>query len=96
MELNYFDYCEIFEKLEIRVLNKLIKSLKINENSTVKIKLDSKHYIIIHKSTKNKKNIQLSYFDNNGAYADKEVKNIKEGLKLFNIYKLESKIMEVI
>ena len=96
MELNYFDHYEILEKLENRLLNRIIETLKINKNSTIKIKLDSKHYIIIHKSSKKVDQIQLSYFDKIGAYADKEVSSIKEALKLFNVYKLKNNIIEVL
>lgn len=96
MELNYFDHYEILEKLENRLLNKIIETLKINKNSTIKIKLDNKHYIIIHKSSKKADQIQVSYFDKAGAYADKETSSIKEALKLFNVYNLKNNIIEVL
>lgn len=82
-ELNWFDHDEILNKVDNILLNRFMRKLK---GTTVK--LSSKYdYCIIHKSTK-KDCYQISYFDNTGAYADKEVENFKEAVKtVFKKYK---------
>ena len=84
-ELNYFDHYEILTYLENKKLNKIYETIK----SYSTIQLQSKHYkdniVIIHQSSKKVNMIQVSYFDNKGAYADKERLTLKDALK--EVYK---------
>lgn len=85
-ELNWFDHYEALECLKLRKIKQIIKDRNINDYSTIKIELTNNCIAIIHKSTKRDAIIQVSYFDNNGAYADKEVNSIKEALCMFSSY----------
>lgn len=90
-ELNYYDHYEILTYLENKELNKLYGTIK--DYTTIKLQNKSckNDYCIIHKSAKKADTIQLSYFDNKGAYADKEITTIKDALALiYKSYKVET------
>lgn len=90
-ELNYYDHYEILTYLENKELNKIYNNIK--QFNTIKLQNKSRKndYCIIHKSSKKADTIQLSYFDNKGAYADKETTTIKSALELlYKSYKVEA------
>lgn len=86
-------YIDIISYTDNKRLNKMYNKLK--EYSTIKLQSIKyqNNYCIIHKSAKKLNIIQLSYFDNKGAYADKEVTSYKDALSL--IYKSYS-VCEVV
>lgn len=86
-------YIDIITYTDNKRLNLLYNKLK--EYSTIKlqsIKYQDK-IVIIHNSTKKDNIIQVSYFDNKGAYADKERDTLKDAIK--EIYR-DYKICEVV
>ena len=91
-ELNYYDHYELLTYFENKELNKIYD--KIKEYKTIEFQSKSRKndFCIIHKSSKKDNTIQISYFDNKGAYADKEVNSYKDALEL--IYK-SYKVKEV-
>lgn len=84
-ELNYYDHYEILTYLENKELNKIYNKLKEYKTIQFQNKSRKNYFCIIHQSSKKADTIQLSYFDNKGAYADKETTTIKSALEL--IYK---------
>ena len=84
-QLNPFDHFEALEFLENKAVKLFCKKNKINNNSTCKFELDKKHFVILHKSSKKINTYQLSYFDEIGAYADKEFNSLFKAVKYIYI-----------
>ena len=75
-QLNPFNHFEALEFLENKAVKLFCKKNKISNNSTCKFELDKKHFAILHKSSKKNNTFQLSYFDEKGAYSDREFNNL--------------------
>jgi len=91
-KLNWFEHYEILEHLENKQINKILEKIKGNTIQLVNNK-NNRLYCIIHKSTKKNNIYQISYFDSIGAYADEEIKDIKEGIKrLYKSYSVTEAI----
>ena len=84
-ELNPFDHLYILEHIENIQLDTLFNKLKNYTTIKLQSKAYQNNYCIIHTSSKKLNTIQLSYFDNKGAYADKEVTSYKDALR--EVYK---------
>ena len=52
-------------------------------------------FVIIHRSSKKDNKIQVSYFDDKGAYSDKEFSSLKDAIRNTLIFK-SYEIVEVI
>ena len=91
-ELNWFEHYEILDHLENKQVNNILAGVKGNTIQLVNNK-NNRLYCIIHKSTKKDNIYQISFFDGFGAYADEEMKDIKEGIK--RLYKSYS-VVEVL
>jgi hypothetical protein len=90
---SYEFYIDLMDYIDNKELNKIYKSIKGYTTIKLKNKSRKNDYCIIHKSAKKINTIQLSYFDNKGAYADKETTTIKDALTLiYKSYKVESYI----
>ena len=84
-QLNPFDHFIALEFLENKAVKLFCEKNKINNNSTCKFELDKKHFVILHKSSKKVNTYQVSYFDERGAYADKQFYSIFEAVKYIYI-----------
>ena len=84
-QLNPYDHYIALEFLENKAVKLFCKKNKINNNSTCKFLLDNKHFVILHKSSKKTNTYQVSYFDEKGAYADKEFNSLFEAVKYIYI-----------
>jgi hypothetical protein len=84
-ELNPFDHLYILEHIDNIQLDKIYSTIK--DYSTIKLQSMKcqDNIVIIHQSSKKENTIQVSYFDNSGAYADKERLTLKDALK--EVYK---------
>lgn len=90
-ELNYYEHDAIINKIDNITLNNFVS--KLNENKTVMLR-SNKDFCIIHKSSKKPNCYQISYFDEFGAYADKEKDSFIEAVK--TVYKTYNKIEGVL
>lgn len=89
-ELNPFDHLYILEHIDNIQLDKIYDIIKSYNTIKLQSRVYKNNYCIIHQSSKKGNVIQLSYFDNNGAYADKEVKSYKDALKqIFKSYEVK-------
>ena len=84
-QLNPFDHFIALEFLENKAVKLFCEKNKINNNSTCKFELDKKHFVILHKSSKKVNTYQVSYFDERGAYADKQFNSLFEAVKYIYI-----------
>ena len=86
-------YIDIITYTDNKRFNKMYNKLKDYKTIQFQNKKRENDFCIIHKSTKINDMIQISYFDNKGAYADKERDTLKDAIK--EVYK-SYKIKEVI
>lgn len=78
-------YITILMYTDNKKLNKLYNKIKGYNTIKLESKRDNSNYCIIHKSTKLNDIVQVSYFNNSGAYADAERNSYKDALK--EVYK---------
>ena len=83
-------YIDIITYTDNKQLNTMYNKLKGKNTIQLQNKKRENDYCIIHTSTKKSNTIQISYFDSNGAYADKERLTIKDALKeIFKDYTIK-------
>lgn len=92
-ELDIYDHIELLEIEQEKAVDLFIRKNNIKEKSTCKFEIDNKHFVILHKSSKKSNTFQLSYFDNNGAYSDKEFKSLKDAIHYIYV---GNKLIEII
>ena len=86
-------YINIITYTNNKQLNKLYNKVKDYKTIQFQNKKRENDFCIIHKSTKMENVIQVSYFDNRGAYADKERNTLKDALKeVYRSYKVKEAI----